>query len=568
MPAILLACLVCGAAISVWKGQDANWDLRNYHLYNGWAALNGRIGIDLAAASLQSWINPTLDVPYAWLALGPFSQSPRLLAAFMGLWYGALLAIILAIACLLYRPWPAERRWLATIIATIVASTGAAVFSQIGATFNEIQTAIFVLAAALVIVRELDRGNGAAPRPAMLLFAGALLGAAAGLKFTSAIYAPAAGLALLACTGANRRLWRVALLIAGAVAGFAAGGGWWAWNLYKIFGNPLFPFFNGVFHSPWYPPANLFDRRFLPHSVWQELFYPFFWLSKQPMLIAENGFRDGRAALCFTLGLTIIAAAASRAIARAVTGERETLLPITTNLPQRFLLVFAAAAYAIWLGTSSILRYAIPVEAAAGLSIPLLLALLMRPGASRARARAWTALATAISLVLLVTTRYPGWGRMPYGANVAAADMDWLRPNSLVVFVGATISYVAPFAPRQRNIEFLGLTDVVFEARGYRLADEAIKRIDSHRGPIALVWTSSESWRLPSLPDMGVVMVPNSCRIFFGSYDSAIGQQLHSCAGRFQIPKPLTSPFWRAAAKRYDEVDVPEPAPGWSYAGF
>lgn len=31
--AIVLACLVAGAAASVWLGQDANWDLRNYHLY-------------------------------------------------------------------------------------------------------------------------------------------------------------------------------------------------------------------------------------------------------------------------------------------------------------------------------------------------------------------------------------------------------------------------------------------------------------------------------------------------------------------------------------------------------
>jgi hypothetical protein len=51
---IVLFCLFLGAGISVLLGQDGNWDIRNYHLYIGWAALHGRLGIDLAAASIQS----------------------------------------------------------------------------------------------------------------------------------------------------------------------------------------------------------------------------------------------------------------------------------------------------------------------------------------------------------------------------------------------------------------------------------------------------------------------------------------------------------------------------------
>src|SRR5438046_6223933 len=222
---LAIACLSLGALASVFLGQDANWDLRNYHLYNGYAALHGRFPADLAPANLQSWINPTLDIPYAWLALGPLFKHPMLLAGFMGIWYGALIAAVLGIANLLYRRWPTGKRVLATIAATVIASTGAAVLSQAGTTFNEIQTGALVLAAVWLLARELELETGTLPRATVVVFAGALLGAAAGLKFTSGIFAIAAGLALPASISLRRWLATASLLGAGGVAGFATGGG-------------------------------------------------------------------------------------------------------------------------------------------------------------------------------------------------------------------------------------------------------------------------------------------------------------------------------------------------------
>ena len=69
----IIICLAAGAIVSVLLGQDANWDLRNYHLYNPFALLNSRTGIDLMPAGLQSTFNPLLDVPYYVLAMGPLA---------------------------------------------------------------------------------------------------------------------------------------------------------------------------------------------------------------------------------------------------------------------------------------------------------------------------------------------------------------------------------------------------------------------------------------------------------------------------------------------------------------
>ncbi len=46
----LVVFLFIGGFVSVWHGQDANWDVANYLIYNPFAALNGRLGYDLMPA--------------------------------------------------------------------------------------------------------------------------------------------------------------------------------------------------------------------------------------------------------------------------------------------------------------------------------------------------------------------------------------------------------------------------------------------------------------------------------------------------------------------------------------
>ena len=49
-------------------GQDANWDLRNYHFYNAYAFLNDRYAMDLLPSQTPYFYNPMLDVPFFLLA--------------------------------------------------------------------------------------------------------------------------------------------------------------------------------------------------------------------------------------------------------------------------------------------------------------------------------------------------------------------------------------------------------------------------------------------------------------------------------------------------------------------
>src|SRR5512143_613577 len=63
---------------SIGLRQDSSWDLMNYHLYNAWAFVHRRFGLDWAPAQLQSFYSPYLDLPfYALFAAG---APPRVIA--------------------------------------------------------------------------------------------------------------------------------------------------------------------------------------------------------------------------------------------------------------------------------------------------------------------------------------------------------------------------------------------------------------------------------------------------------------------------------------------------------
>ncbi|HUA79263.1 MAG TPA: hypothetical protein VL997_02735, partial [Dyella sp.] len=43
--------LLCGGLLSTYLGKDVDFDLLNYHFYNPWALLHGRLSVDGFPAS-------------------------------------------------------------------------------------------------------------------------------------------------------------------------------------------------------------------------------------------------------------------------------------------------------------------------------------------------------------------------------------------------------------------------------------------------------------------------------------------------------------------------------------
>jgi hypothetical protein len=98
--ALLLLSGFIGAfgVLSVHLGQNADFDLRNYHLYNAFQFLHDRFYLDLNAAGYQSFFNPLLDVPYYTLATVALPNAPRLVAFIMGGYDAAMALAVVLIA--------------------------------------------------------------------------------------------------------------------------------------------------------------------------------------------------------------------------------------------------------------------------------------------------------------------------------------------------------------------------------------------------------------------------------------------------------------------------------------
>ena len=486
----LIACLLLMAMagnLSVQLGQDASFDLKNYHWYNAYAFLNDRLGHDIAPAMLQSFLNPLVELPYFLIATY-LPDLPAYAAFLQGSYYGVLVFFLAKLAWRLFPDTPENLRprlsindnaqaiairvrlpqgALRLLTAVAVGATGTATISQFGTTSNEIQVSMLVVAGLYFLISAL--GTGLSVPRAML--AGALIGAAAGLKLTAAPYVLGATAAFgLACRlrGTLRRQYLPFLLMLAVTLILLQGS--WSFRLYQAYGNPLFPFYNQVFASEWWDIRPLVTASFFPSDPLQWLFYPFYWLKQNYWLVMDGGFRDGRIAASF-LALIAIAPAVWRGTTTNSLDER---------LPWRLLAIFFLVSYAAWLVTFSTYRYLVPLEALSG----VLLVGAVRWNASGKHALSVMLLAAC---ALLAWSRYPDYGHVFISPQVVATEAPEVPSGSLILLVGDDpMSYVAPSFPA--DARFVGLANNFLNPgmrnRLQRTVDETILK---HPGAIFLI---------------------------------------------------------------------------------
>jgi hypothetical protein len=488
----LVVCLLIGAFYALQKGQDTAWDLKNYHLYNAWSFLHGHLTIDLAPVGLQGFFNPLLDVPYFWLGTSLLHHTPRLLAALQGLWYGGLLFVLLRISVRFSKV--RERAFgIPDLLAVIIGATGTMVTSQTGSSTNELPLALLILLGLYVLLPFCARDMPTRPMRRAVV-AGLLCGLAAGLKPTAIVYTPALGLALWLALGFGAKALHLSIVfVCAAVGAFLLAYGWWGWELYRLTGNPVFPMFNQVFHSPWSPPSAGTDRQFMPKDLFQWLFYPFFWIQKNRYQ-GGNAFADARYAVAM-IAVAIVAAMSWRSRAREVAGSRAV----------RLVFVFLVTSYTLWLLLYSILRYAVPIEVMTGLMILVALQELSSGWTRQDDAPRWIVWAMAgIVTVLMGCTRYTDWGHAPYAAVAFDVRPPVIEPGSMVLVIGQPNAYVIPFFRNAQNLEFVGVTWLTSETSGYRLGSQTEQRIQAHPGPMYAITrdinTADQSQLLRFLP--------------------------------------------------------------------
>jgi hypothetical protein len=448
---------VLGAVL--WLGNDGSFDLRNYHLYNPHAWLHGRYAGDIAAAQMQGYHNPLLDLPLYLLA------SAGAPAKLIGLWLA--LPAMLSIACLLRLQSRLSPRTPSTgemVLLALLALTGAASWSTLGLSMND----AFVGAGMLVAIVLLVDGD-ALPGARRCLLAGAVAGATIGLKLSAGFYAPALALALHCVPGTVReRLVRVSMLGLGGLLGIAITYGWWGWSLWQAHGNPFFPYFNDVFRSPEVAARSWVDGRFLPASLADIGLAPLRLLART-RLYSEAGIKDPRL-LVGLLGFAWLA-------------WRSRSAPPTRRGAMALLAVFVFVALLGWGRQSGIYRYAIVLELLGCLALALLLA---------QRARVGAIVLLAVAVLVSADTSRPDWGRIASTrspAPVLAVGQSLPKDALVVTASGAPTGYLALALPD--GVPMLGLSNNLIDAtQDGGLEREVARRVRAHRGPIYLATTS------------------------------------------------------------------------------
>ncbi|MDB5949132.1 MAG: hypothetical protein JWR65_987 [Massilia sp.] len=454
----LLLPLVFGL-LALRYGQDANWDLHNYHRYNPYALLNGRIGFDLAPAQWQSYFNPALDLVYYGLT----TALPAPLAGFiMGMLHGLNFVLVLAIARCLLRSGTAQPLRLPLLLA-LAGCLGPGFLSELGNSMGDNMTALCVLGSLLVVIARWDR-------PAVLA-AGVLMGVGVGLKLTNAIYALALCVALLSVAGGVSRRVSIAFRFGiGVLGGIAASAGFWYWKMWQVFGNPLFPQFNNWFKGPLAAPIGIGDTGWLPKSLGKTLLWPFIF-TLHPERVIEIALHQ----IIWPILYVAFCFLALRKLRAAILGA-DTVPPMRPQA--RAFLIFFALSYLIWLNLFGIYRYLVPIELLAPLALWLVAHALMP--ASFARGVAGYAILLASMAILPIG----GWGHAGWTARAFEAQVPVIaEPAQSMVFTvhgDPPMGWLVPFFPAP--LAFVALGSGFPESEGFRARVDAM--IAARPGPL------------------------------------------------------------------------------------
>lgn len=412
------------------RGVDLNWDLLNYHFYTGYAYWSGR-SFDLSAANMQSFFHPGLNVlPYVVLSKLPFPYSSWVILVFQLLSVPALLLIAKELG--------KSVAWLAEgggrVLGVMITILSPLWISELGTTFFSSSSAPLVLWGLFFILRDAVR------KDTDLVVAGFLLGLAAGLKLTNALYAIASVVSVVVVLWGRPNWLRLFICFgASGVAGALLTVSWY-WGLWARWGNPVFPLYNGYFHSKFYADVNFRDMRWVFSGGGD--FFRFLWGAVYgTSKTSEVPFADAR----YIIVLVLLPFAVF--VRPSVLRDRVLLA---------FLGFFFVGA-ALWTLTLAYQRYFIPAELLMGLVIWILVSRILRGGIRRNFAL------ILIFFVCMVSMKIPDWGHAKmkkgdHGVFDIVLPKEYVDTPARYLVIGVPVSYILPSLHPESHFYGLGLS--------------------------------------------------------------------------------------------------------------
>jgi hypothetical protein len=244
---VLLTACAALAGIPIVLGHiGLSWDALNHHIYLGWTAERPRFDRDYLAASYQAYQYPYLYWPIYKLAAAGAS----------GVTAGVVMALLHSTAVpaiwRISRVCVPGREWFDVAMRTFaiaLAFMSGVVLSMFDTTANDLLAAIPLVWAIALSFEPAATGETEESRISSAVWRSALLaGLSAAFKLSNAPVAIVLPLLWVWPAGnVGARLRRLILGAASSTAGFLIAYGYWGWQLWTQFGNPIYPLYDNWF---------------------------------------------------------------------------------------------------------------------------------------------------------------------------------------------------------------------------------------------------------------------------------------------------------------------------------
>jgi hypothetical protein len=453
---------------SLGQGADSNWDVRNYHLYNAFAFLNGKLSIDLAPAGMQSYFNPLLDVPFYLMAM----HLPAMLVGFvMGVVHGLNFPLLLGICCMTLSDLPEATRYQTPFWLALAGCVTANFLSAIGNTMGDDTTSLFSLGALLIVLYVWPRlAQFRIPMIATLFLAGVVSGAGAGLKLTTAVFSVAlcAGL-LFAPVSIPARLRAAFVFGVGVLMGLAMTGGFWFAELWHRYGNPLYPQFSSVFPSPLTSRVSVVDTGWLPKTFLEALAFPF--------VFSLNPYRVGQARLHQATWAVAYACFWCWVLAVAIRKAKGAVAPQLSGRG-RYVVAYVAIGYLVWMKLFSIQRYLVAIE----LCLPLVIYMLAGQMLTYRRALYFSGTVLVICSLIVLIGGAHSWGHDAWSKKTFSIDLPPLpapeKTTALLTSGDPPLGWMVALFPK--DVAFAAIVSAFPQSRP--AFDEKVHAIARARG--------------------------------------------------------------------------------------
>ena len=456
-------------------GQDANWDLQNYHLYIPITLFEGSFANDVAPAGIQSYFNPLQSLP-AYL-IHRVANTPNLsfiggliLSSFQGL-CGPIVFMI-------------TKKLLKTsniiaFLCSLLGITGAIYLSEAGTSFGDLTLSVLQLFSVFLCCTSLEKEDQ--DKFKRLAFSWGLIGASCGIKFTSIFITPLVFCLTIASFQEinNINIFKkirsilFIIIIPFVLSFFVLGfpGFILAWSDNK---NPFFPLFSSIFgRSPLFLIDNDIDIRFIATSFLDIFTAPIKDFVGDKSYRAELLYRDPRTMITFYSGIisSFIYFISRYTYHRS---NRISYLKLPAFIWFQIGLFFT---YIIWIRIAGIARYAISFQAILGISLLISLSIiinqifnprekqtLMLENLSKNQ-NLYLIIFLFILSFCLTNTTVPNWGRVDFQVKWNSLqiienidkkdeyknpfDNDLVHEKSSVLLLNKPLGWLKQYAPKQ-----------------------------------------------------------------------------------------------------------------------